>query len=128
VDEYSKISPGVLIDHSIKGTDIVGFLDQLANVSYPKIIRSDQGTEFTSRAMLDWAYKKNIRLEFTKVRKPKQVIEAFNSKVRVECFNEHVLLTLEDARQKIDTWHWRYNNFNPHSALGMKSPIVTLAL
>lgn len=123
VDEYSKVSPGVLVDHSIKGTDVVGFLDQLANGSYPKIIRTDQGTEFTSRAMLDWAYKKNIRLEFTKVRKPNQVIEAFNSRVRDECLNEHVFLTLEDSRQKIDTWHWRYNNFNPHSALGMKSPI-----
>lgn len=123
IDEYSKVSPGILVDHSIRGMDVTAFLDQLASGSYPKILRTDQGTEFTSRAMLDWAYRHNIRLEFTKVRKPNQVIEAFNSRVRDECLNEHVFFTLSDARAKIDDWHWRYNNFNPHSALGMKSPI-----
>ena len=123
VDEYSKISPGLLVDHSIRGADVAKFLDHLASGVYPKIVRTDQGTEFTSRAMLDWAYRHNVKLEFTKVRKPNQVVESFNSRVRDECFNEHVFLSLEDARIKIDHWHWRYNNFNPHSALGMKSPI-----
>jgi len=123
VDEYSKISPGVLVDHSIRGVDVTEFLDYLASGAYPTIIRTDQGTEFTSRAMLDWAYRHNIRLEFTRVRKPNQVVEAFNSRVRDECLNEHVFFTLEDAREKIDHWHWRYNNINPHSALGMKSPL-----
>lgn len=124
VDEYSKISPGILVDHSIRGHDVTKFLDHLASGSYPKIIRTDQGTEFTSRAMLDWAYKNGIKLEFTKVRKPNQLIEAFNSRVRDECLNEHVFFSVQDAREKIDQWHWRYNNINPHSALGMKSPIM----
>lgn len=123
VDEFSKISPGVLASHSIRGLDVTQFLDHVAGGFYPKVIRVDQGTEFTSRAMLDWAYRHNIRLEFTKVRKPNQVIEAYNSRVRDECLNEHVFFSLEDARAKIDDWHWRYNNINPHSALGMKSPI-----
>lgn len=122
VDEFSKISPGVLVAHSIRGVDVVAFLDLVADGKYPKIIRVDQGTEFTSRALLDWAYKNGVRLEFTKVRKPNQIIESFNSRVRDECLNEHVFFSLEDAREKIDTWHWRYNNLNPHSALGMKSP------
>jgi putative transposase len=123
VDEYSKISPGILVSNSIRGEDVTQFLEHVADGVFPKIIRVDQGTEFTSRAMLDWAYRNNIRLEFTKVRKPNQVIEAYNSRVRDECLNEHVFFSLEDARTKIDEWHWRYNNFNPHSALGMKSPI-----
>lgn len=123
VDECSKISPGILVDHSIRGTDVTRFLDHLASGIYPKIVRTDQGTEFASRAMLDWAYRHNIKLEFTKVRKPNQVIEAFNSRVRDECLNEHVFFSLQDAREKIDQWHWKYNNFNPHSALGMKSPL-----
>lgn len=124
IDEYSKISPGLLVDHSIRGDDVTQFLDHLADGVYPKIVRTDQGTEFTSRAMLDWAYRHNIRVEFTKVRKPNQVIEAFNSRVRDECLNEHVFFSLQDAREKIDHWHWRYNNINPHSALGMKPPLV----
>ncbi len=123
VDEFSKISPGLLVDYSIRGKDVVMYLDHLADGVYPKILRVDQGTEFTSRAMLDWAYKYGVRLEFTKVRKPNQIIESFNSRVRDECLNEHVFFALADARSKIDRWHWNYNNFNPHSALGMKSPL-----
>ena len=123
IDEFSKISPGVLVDHSIVGIDVTNYLDHVAGGKYPKIIRVDQGTEFTSRAMLDWAYTHKITLEFTKVRKPNQVIESFNSRVRDECLNEHVFFDLSDAREKIETWHWDYNNFNPHSSLGMKSPI-----
>lgn len=123
VDEFAKLSPGVLVAQSIRGIDVVEYLDHLAGEKYPQIIRVDQGTEFTSRAMLDWAYRHGIQLEFTKVRKPNQIVESFNSRVRDECLNEHVFFSLEDAREKIDTWHWRYNNINPHSALGMKSPI-----
>ena len=118
VDEFAKESPGILVDHSIRGVHVTEFLDQLASGQYPKIIRVDQGTEFTSRAMLDWAYRHGITLEFTRVRKPNQIIES----VRDECLNEHTFFTLGDARGKIDGWHWKYNNVNPHSALGMKSP------
>ena len=123
VDEFAKESPGILVDHSIRGIDVTEFLDHLAEGKYPKVIRVDQGTEFTSRAMLDWAYKNNITLEFTRVRKPNQIVESFNSRVRDECLNEHTFFSLKDAREKIDEWHWKYNNVNPHSALGMKSPV-----
>lgn len=80
VDEYAKESPDILVDHAIRGVVVTEFLDQLACGQYPKVIRVDQGTEFTSRAMLDWAYKQGITLELTRVRKPNQVIEAFNSR------------------------------------------------
>lgn len=46
----------------------------------------------------------------------------FTSRIRDEVLNEHVFHSLEDAREKIDCWHWKYNNFNPHSNLGMKTP------
>jgi putative transposase len=122
VDEFAKVSPGILVDYSIRGRDVVDYLEYLADGKYPRVIRVDQGTEFTSRAMLDWAYRRGIILEFTRVRKPNQIIESFNSRVRDECLNEHVFFTLLDAREKIDEWHWNYNNFNPHSSLGMKTP------
>ena len=122
LDEYSRVSPGLLVDHSIRGLDVAAYLDHLAEGVYPKIIRVDQGTEFTSRAMLDWSYRHGIELEFTRVRKPNQMIESLNSRIRDECLNEHVFFSLEDARSKIDEWHWDYNNFNPHSSLGMRTP------
>lgn len=123
VDEFSKVSPGLLVAHSIRGIHATEFLDQIAGGTYPKVIRVYQGTEFTSRAMLDWAYKHGINLEFTRVRKPNQLIEAFNSRLRDECFNEHVFLNLEDARGKVDEWGEQYNHSNPHSSLNMKTPV-----
>ncbi|MBK7845093.1 MAG: transposase [Bdellovibrionales bacterium] len=50
--------------------------------------------------MLDWSYKHKITLEFTRVRKPNQIIESFSSRVRDECLNEHTFFSLEDARKK----------------------------
>ena len=122
VDEKTKISPGILIAHSIKGADLGPFIE-LACEKLPKVIRVDQGAEFTSRVFLDWAYKHDIRLEFTKVKKPNQVIESFNSRFRDECLNEHLFFDLEDAIDKIHEWHDRYNNHNPHSSLGMLTPV-----
>jgi putative transposase len=122
VEEASKLSPGILVSHSIRGEHLGPFLE-LVLEKKPKVIRVDQGTEFTSRAFLDWAYKNGIKLEFTRVRKPNQLIESFNSRLRDECLNEHVFFDLEDAREKIGDWHDRYNNFNPHSSLGMMTPV-----
>ena len=56
------------------------------------------------------------------MRKPNQVIESFNSRYRDECLNENIFFDFEDALEKINQWHDRYNNYNPHSSLGMKTP------
>src|SRR5690606_22808155 len=77
VDEHTKISPGLLFAHSIRGKHLGPFIE-LTCEKLPKVIRVDQGSEFTSRAFLDWAYSHNIHLEYTKVKKPNQVIESFN--------------------------------------------------
>ena len=121
VDEFGKESPSILVDYSIRGKHVAEFLD-LVLATYPRVIRVDQGTEFTSNAFMDWAYEKGIELQFTSVGKPNQLIESFNSRCRDEVLNDHVFFSLEDAREKIDKWHWDYNNFNPHSSLGMKTP------
>jgi putative transposase len=49
-------------------------------------------------------------------------IEAFNSRFRQECLNEHWFLTLEDAYVKIESWRCQYNSGRPHSALGYRTP------
>ena len=50
-------------------------------------------------------------------------IESFNSRFRQECLNLHWFLSLEDARDKISSWHQEYNEFRPHSAIGDMSPL-----
>ena len=75
--------------------------------------------------MLDqWAYDNHVRLQFIEPGKPIQnaFIESFNSRFREECLNEHVFVSLDDARRKIEQWRGRYNCERPHSSLGYLSP------
>lgn len=72
----------------------------------PGKIRLDNGSEFKGRALDQWAYANEVRLNFSRPGKPTDngVIEAFNGRVRAECLNEHWFLSLDDARVKVQSW------------------------
>jgi putative transposase len=65
-----------------------------------------------------------VKLQFIEPGKPIQnaFIESFNSRLREECLNEHVFLSLNDARGKIEKWRTEYNLERPHSSLGHLTP------
>jgi putative transposase len=67
------------------------------------VIQSDHGPEFTSRVFDQWAYDNQVRLQFIEPGKPIQnaFIESFNSRLRQERLNEHLFVSLDDARSKI---------------------------
>ena len=44
-------------------------------------------------------------------------------KLRAECLNAHWLMSLDDARTKMEDWRRDYNEFRPHSAIDNKVPI-----
>jgi putative transposase len=90
----------------------------------PRTITVDNGTEFTSRALDDWAYRRGVTLDFIRPGKPTEngFIESFNSKLRDECLNANQFLSIEDARSKIEAWWSDYNHHRPHSALGQLTP------
>jgi hypothetical protein len=50
-------------------------------------------------------------------------IEAFNGRLRAECLNAHWILTLADAREKLEDWRKYYNEDRPHGAIGNKPPL-----
>jgi putative transposase len=74
--------------------------------------------------MDEWAYGREVRLQFIEPGKPIQnaFIESFNSRLREECLNEQVFVSLEDARHKIERWRLQYNRERPHSSLGYLAP------
>ena len=88
------------------------------------MIQVDNGPEFTSRVLDQWAYDNHVRLQFIEPGKPIQnaFIESFNSRLREECLNEHAFVSLHDARRTIEQWRGRYNCERPHSSLGYLSP------
>jgi len=84
----------------------------------------DNGTEFTSQVMNQWAYENQVQLHFITPGRPMEngFIESFNGKFRDECLNENWFLDLADAREKIETWRCDHNQVRPHSALGYLTP------
>jgi putative transposase len=127
VDDYSRECVGQLIDTSISGTAVSHFLDELGTTrGLPKTLVSDNGTEFTSKAMFLWAQRTGVTLHFIQPGKPTQnaFIESFNGKFRDNCLNQHWFTDLNDARRTIDAWRRHYNEVRPHSALGYLPPAV----
>ena len=84
----------------------------------------DNGSEFISRALDKWAYEHNVVLDFSRPGKPTDnaYIESFNGSFRDECLNAHWFLSLDDAREKIESWRRDYNEFRPHSSLNNLTP------
>ena len=76
---------------------------------------SDNGTELTNGAVLRWATGR-LAWHYIEPGKPVQnpFIESFNSRLRDECLNEHVFLSLAEARQTIEAWRYDYNHLRPH--------------
>ena len=95
-----------------------------AESGLPKTIRVDNGTEFTSKALDQWAHSNGVELDFKRPGKPTDnaFIESFNGRVRQECLNENWFLSLDDAREKVEAWRQDYNNVRPHSALCQMAP------
>ena len=125
VDEFVKRSPVLEVDTSISGQRVTRALDQAIDAyGKPRRLIMDNGPEFTSRALLEWAGRRNIELVWIDPGKPIQnaYIESFNARFRDECLNQHHFTTLADARGLIEAWRQDYNHVRPHTSLGGDTP------
>jgi len=88
------------------------------------VIQADNGPELRGRVLDQGAYDHGVRLQFIEPGKPIQNahIESFNARLREECLDEHVFVSLDDARCKIEKWPVEYNRQRPHSSLGKLTP------
>ena len=121
VDDTSKEAPAIEVDVSLTGERITETLDRLAfTQGLPKVLRMDNGPEFQSKALDEWAYRNGVQLEYIRPGKPTDnaYIESFNGKFRDECLNESWFTSLEEAKKTIESWRVDYNENRPHSALG----------
>lgn len=91
---------------------------------HPQRLVMDNGPEFTGKALDRWAYEHRVELAFIKPGKPVQnaYAESFNGTCRNECLNEHLFVSLDDARQLLEAWRIDYNEERPHSSLGGRTP------
>jgi putative transposase len=120
VDDCTREAPAIEVDFSLPGERVVAVLDRLARTwGKPKAIVCDNGPEFASAALDEWAYRNDVTLNFIDPGKPTQnaFIESFNGTFREECLNENWFVSLADAQQTIEAWRVEYNTERPHSRL-----------
>lgn len=124
-DDCCRENLGLIADTSISGARVARELDALVRIyGKPFRIVSDNGTEFTSKAILRWANNNKVEWHYIDPGKPQQngFIESFNGSLRDECLNEEIFDSLADARRTLALWCHDYNNVRPHSSLGNQTP------
>ncbi len=126
VDDFTKECLDIPVALGISGEQVCRSLDAIAAFrGYPSAVRTDQGPEFTGKALDQWAYENKVELKLIQPGKPMQngYIESFNGKFRDECLNEHWFGDLAQARRLISEWRVDYNEQQPHSSLGYQTPL-----
>jgi putative transposase len=129
VDDFTREALALVVDTSIGGHRVVRELDAvIARRSRPAMIVSDNGTELTSRAVLDWTNRTGVEWHYIAPGKPTDnaFIEAFNGRLRAECLNAHWFLSLADAAEKLEAWRRDYNERRPHGAIGNNVPAALM--
>lgn len=125
VDDCTRESPAIEVDHSLPGERVAKVLDRLSEEhGLPKTIVCDNGPEFQGQVLDFWAHRHGVTLSFIQPGKPVQnaFIESFNGKLRDECLNESYFTSLQDAQITIEAWRRDYNDTRPHSSLGDLTP------
>jgi putative transposase len=130
VDDFTRECLALVADTSLSGARVARELDSLlARRGKPLVIVSDNGTEFTSMAMLRWSQDHQVDWHYIAPGKPMQngFVESFNGRLRDECLNETLFASLPHARRVLADWRDDYNHARPHSGLGGLTPAEAAA-
>ena len=125
IDEYTRECLATLVDRKIKADDVIG---QLFNLfvfrGIPEHLRSDNGPEFTARAVRRWINRLGVKTLFIEPGSPWEngYVESFNGKMRDELLDREIFDTLAEAKVLINRWRREYNQVRPHSSLGYHPP------
>jgi len=125
IDEHSRESLAVRVARSIRSQDVLETLaDLFLEHGTPEYIRSDNGPEFTAKAVRKWLGRVGVGTLFIEPGSPWEngYVESFNGKLRDECLNGELFYTLAEAQVITGNWRWEYNTIRPHSSLGYRPP------
>jgi putative transposase len=125
VDDCTRECLALVADTSLSGLRVARELDRLMIArGKPKMVVSDNGSEFTSNAILAWADQTRVAWHFIAPGKPMQnaFIESFNGRLRDELLNETLFTSLAQARVALGGWRSDYNGSRPHSQIGWRTP------
>ena len=125
IDEWTRECLAIDVAGSIRSKRVVDVLARLVSAhGTPRYIRSDNGPEFVSKAVLRWTKDESIDTAFIDPGKPWQngMDESFNGRFRDECLAMEWLRNRTEAAAVIETWRRHYNEVRPHSSLDYRTP------
>ena len=125
IDEYTRECLALKVERKLKSIDVIDSLADLFILkSVPSYIRSDNGPEFTAKALREWITRIGAKTLFIEPGSPWEngYNESFNGKLRDELLNGEIFYTLREAQVLIEEWRKLYNTKRPHSSLGYRPP------
>ena len=125
IDEYTRECLAIRVARRLRSHDVLDCLaDLMIERGTPGHLRSDNGSEFTAKAVRGWLERVGVRTLFIEPGSPWEngYNESFNGKLRDELLNGEIFYTLAEARVLIERWRWEYNHVRPHSSLGYQPP------
>jgi transposase InsO family protein len=125
LDEYTRECLAIEVQRRLNSRDVLERLAELfMDRGVPEHIRSDNGPEFTAKAVREWLARLEVKPLFIEPGSPWEngYIESFNGKLRDELLNREVFDTLWEAQVLTERWRREYNQVRPHSALGYRPP------
>ena len=126
IDEYTRECLAIDVKRKITSQDVIDVLFELFIFrGIPEHIRSDNGPEFTAKAVRKWLERLGVKTLFIEPGSPWEngYIESFNGKLRDELLNREVFTTLMEAKILIEQWRMDYNHIRPHSSLDYRPPV-----
>ena len=125
IDEYSRECLAIDVARRLTSEDVLERLSDLfVRRGVPDHIRSDNGPEFTAKAVRGWLDRVGVKTLFIEPGSPWEngYVESFNGKLRDELLNREIFDTLLEAKVLTERWRTEYNTIRPHSSLGYRPP------
>jgi putative transposase len=130
IDDFNREGLGIEVDFSLPAQRVIRSLDQLIEWrGKPQTIRCDNGPEYCSAELNEWAVRNQIKLEFIQPGKPQQnaYIERYNRTVRYDWLGQHLFESITQVQRFATNWLWTYNHERPNMGLGGITPMQKLA-
>jgi putative transposase len=131
LDDFNREGLAIEADLSLPSARVIRTLEQVIDWrGKPRVIRCDNGPEYISGTLLQWAAQRQIRIEYIQPGKPQQnaYVERYNRTVRYDWLAQHIFGSIAEVQEAATRWLWTYNNERPNMALGGFTPIQKLAM
>jgi putative transposase len=129
VDDFNREGLGIEVDFSLPATRVTRALDRIIEWrGAPLAIRVDNGPEYISDCLHQWAETRGIAIQHIQPGKPQQnaYIERYNRTVRHEWLDQYMFATIKEVQDYATEWLWTYNNDRPNMGLGGITPAQKL--